>query len=450
MTKSTKKIVTIILIVAICFILVAGIIACVLLVPLQGKKNKYEWNSSNAFDESKDAFTITNEIDTDFNILQLTDMQLWMGGKDNKWTFEMCERLIRAEEPDLVVLSGDNVSGITSPYLLKDVIEFYDELAEELDFYWAPIFGNHDNEIKATPLWSADQYVKSNEKNGRCLFKKGPANLGVDDVELVGNYVINVKEDNKIIQSVYLMDTSSYIDNSESDINAKKAVYNDSKFNVLTEDEKRSISGTGSEMYVTDSQFEWFKWNAENIKSLNNGVEVPALSFTHFALNGVDKAYDELYVNAKNKDYVGENAFKFADDTSGYNEKVTYANLPQGGLGETTSMTFNANEETDTIKGFGSYQYKPGIAVKNTQFTTKAKEFGLYGSFFGHDHENDGVLIYDNIIYGYGLKAGPAPKPWNGSRYFGGTVLIIKSNVPKQLEVEHSIDKMALDYWNKK
>lgn len=84
MTKSTKKIVTIILIAAISFILLAGIIASVLFIPLQGKKNTYMWSKSDTFSESEHVFTITNEVDTEFNMLQLTDMQLWSNGKDNK------------------------------------------------------------------------------------------------------------------------------------------------------------------------------------------------------------------------------------------------------------------------------------------------------------------------------------------------------------------------------
>ncbi len=72
---------------------------------------------------------------------------------------------------------------------------------------------------------------------------------------------------------------------------------------------------------------------------------------------------------------------------------------------------------------------------------------GLKGWFVGHDHENDIIFEYDDVIYGYGLKAGPSPKPWNGSYFFGGTTIVMDSNgniTPKHVQIIK-----AEDYWKK-
>ncbi len=142
---------------------------------------------------------VEKQADKDFVILQLTDMQLWTSSKDNNAAFEIAEQTIKKTNPDLVVFTGDNVSGVGVPELLKVFIKQIEELAQKYNFLWAPIFGNHDNEMRATPNWSGDQYLKvSRENGGHCLFRKGPTNLGDKYGNLLGNYVINVKKANKL------------------------------------------------------------------------------------------------------------------------------------------------------------------------------------------------------------------------------------------------------------
>ena len=76
------------------------------------------------------------------------------------------------------------------------------------------------------------------------------------------------------------------------------------------------------------------------------------------------------------------------------------------------------------------------------------KDLGLKGWFVGHDHENDIVFEYDNIMYGYGLKAGPSPKPWNSSYFFGGTKIVMDET--GQITPTHIITTKASDYWGKR
>ena len=58
--------------------------------------------------------------------------------------FCLPEEVIKRTDPDLVVFTGDNVSGVGVPELLKTFIKKIEALASKYDFLWAPVFGNHD------------------------------------------------------------------------------------------------------------------------------------------------------------------------------------------------------------------------------------------------------------------------------------------------------------------
>lgn len=433
MTYMARKITIIVAIVLASILVVGGIVAAVLFIPLNGKENTYMWHEGQEFNLEKDTFVIEKKAGEEFKILQLTDLQLWASGKDNKRAFEVASEVIDKSEPDLVVLTGDNVSGVTAPYLLKDVIKFFESEAKEHNFYWAPVFGNHDNEVKATPNWSADQYEKVSIKNGgRCLFAKGPNNLGDAYGDTVGNYVITIKEEGKIVQTLYMIDNSVYANYS---------------------DEIREEAGrANSERPITYAQSAWYKWNQENINKLAD-TTVPNMVFTHFASYDAGIAFDK-YVEAKgittndegqfvlkngsvvNKLFIGEEEVEV---TNSQGEKTIVKGLP----------VFDTNTVDNSLigeNGVGGFKYRPGTPLISTGFDSMAKDLGMIGWFFGHDHENDGVIMYNDIIYGYGLKVGPSPKPWNGTDFFGGTVISFNNDASK-INVKHEVVQKSADYW---
>ena len=93
-----------------------------------------------------------------------------MNPKDNKACYDQIRKLVAQTTPDLIATVGDNVSGVTSRFLLKEWIDVMDSF----QIPWAPVFGNHDSEIPMTTLnWQGDQLLKSEY----CLFQKGPSNL---------------------------------------------------------------------------------------------------------------------------------------------------------------------------------------------------------------------------------------------------------------------------------
>lgn len=89
--------------------------------------------------------------DYSFKIMQIADIHLgenswtdWGPEQDIK-TFHVLDSVILAEQPDLIVLSGDQ---LTANNVDENATAYYRTLGEKLSYYgipWALIFGNHDD-----------------------------------------------------------------------------------------------------------------------------------------------------------------------------------------------------------------------------------------------------------------------------------------------------------------
>ena len=253
MTKAKKKKIAIGVISG--FLALVLVIAFILCFPLFGKKHVQVWAVSDEFDINS-IQTVEKNPDEEFKILQLTDLQLWANLSDNKEALEEVDALIEKTSPDLIVLTGDNVSGLTTNFLTRQVIK----CLEKHEIPWATVFGNHDSEGKATLNWQGDRY----EEAEYCLFEKGPSNLYG-----VGNYVVNITENGKVIQSLFMMDNGRYYDYGG-------------------ETGKREI-------YMGYEQMAWYEWNVKGIAE-HEGETVPSMVFTHFALPQTRTAIEELAV----------------------------------------------------------------------------------------------------------------------------------------------------------
>lgn len=178
----------------------------------------------------------------DFKILLFTDLQLWASVGDNKETYRIMDELVEKVQPDLIVLPGDNVSGIDTDILTLSLIK----KMESYGIPWAPVFGNHDDEGNADLSWQGDKF----EEAENCLFSHGPTNLYGD-----GNYFVNIWEGDEVVYSLALMDNGRYYD------------YGDVE----------------KEIYIGYEQIAWFEWNINGVKKAT-GKEVPSMVFSHFAL----------------------------------------------------------------------------------------------------------------------------------------------------------------------
>lgn len=368
MTKAKKKKIAIGVISG--FLALVLVIAFILCFPLFGKKHVQVWAASDEFDINS-IQTVEKNPDEEFKILQLTDLQLWANLSDNKKALEEVDALIEKTSPDLIVLTGDNVSGITTNYLTRQVIKCF----EEHKIPWATVFGNHDAEGKATLNWQGDRY----EEAEYCLFEKGPSNLYG-----VGNYVVNITENGKVIQSLFMMDNGRY-------------------YNYGGETGKKEI-------YMGYEQMAWYEWNVKGIAE-NEGKTVPSMVFTHFALPQTRTAIEEL---AEVEEIVVD-----GEKTQRYVVPEKY--------------------------GFGICAYLPGAAPVDSGFFDLCKELGSTKYFFfGHDHENNASITYDGMTMTYGLKTGPSPAPWNGAEEYGGTLITIGNAADNyKVSIEHIVEEKA-------
>lgn len=199
--------------------------------------------------------------DSKFKIMQLADLHLSTGvgicrdpypphsdsGRQcdaDPRTLEFVERLIEDEEPDLVVLSGDQVNGETAPDAQSALFKIADLLARYKLPYVA-IFGNHDDEgdLDRASLMSLMQQLPYS------MSEPGPP-----DVDGVGNYIVEVlgrgSSTNSAL-SLYLLDTHSY------------------------SPDERQFRGYD---WLKPSQIKWFKNTAQSREKAHN-------EYTHIHMN---------------------------------------------------------------------------------------------------------------------------------------------------------------------
>ena len=154
-----------------------------------------------------------------FKILQVADLHLSTGpgvcrdaeppnhngGKcdADPRTLAFISSVLDDERPDIIVLSGDQVNGETSPDAQSAVFKFA-ALFIERKIPYATIFGNHDDEGSL----SREALMQLTHSLPYSLSESGPTNL-----DGIGNYVIEVLARGQSTHSaltLYLLDTHGY------------------------------------------------------------------------------------------------------------------------------------------------------------------------------------------------------------------------------------------------
>jgi hypothetical protein len=154
-----------------------------------------------------------------FKILQLTDLHLgedpdtdWAPAADQK-TFSLLRKLIKVENPDLIVLGGDQLTGNNVD---ENATVYYDLLADLLESFSIPyalIFGNHDDMDLEVRLpndslvikpakTSRRQLLRSDQRHAHSLVQEGPSH-----VFGVSNYMLSVYQGDNVKLQVVLLDS---------------------------------------------------------------------------------------------------------------------------------------------------------------------------------------------------------------------------------------------------
>lgn len=248
--------------IAVClFIVIALIVVGVLFFPLNGKKHIEIWSADQQFDIAE-IQTIEKER-TDFKILMFTDTQLWADLGKNKECYDQMDVLVEKTQPDLITLPGDLLSAMASRFSINNFIKHMDSYK----IPWAPVYGNHDNEIPMNSLnWQTDKYMDAEY----CLMEKGPSNLYG-----CGNYVINITENDAPVYTLFMLDNGRYIQ------------YDD---------------GSTKEAYMGYEQIAWYEWNVKGIEE-SAGRIIPSMTFSHFAQPEFKEAVEKYGVADENGGY---------------------------------------------------------------------------------------------------------------------------------------------------
>lgn len=180
-----------------------------------------------------------------FKIIQFTDLHFEPEDSRSKQPIQVMRDIIEVENPDLVILTGDIVTG-------NPIKEGWDAVMSPIvkkDIPYAVIFGNHDDEQGLTRKETAKIATSYNG----CVNKvqqKGVSGVLNDAITIRDN----ISKKPRFI--IYLLDSHSY-----------------SKDSI--------IEGYA---WVEESQINWYKQESIKLTNSNNGIPLPALAFLHIPL----------------------------------------------------------------------------------------------------------------------------------------------------------------------
>lgn len=300
----------------------------------------------------------TFTTDRELKIMHLTDIHVgggWLSAKNDSMAINAVVAMVKAEKPDLVVVTGDIVYPV--PYesaALNNLPphKIFATLMETLGVYWVPTFGNHDTEFYS--FYSREEISEyySGEDFKYCLYERGNESL-----DGFGNSVINVKNSQGIItQSIFTIDSHAYTGSGLSSILAMD--YDNIKQN----------------------QVDWYKNIVEKNNEYNNNL-IANLENKDELLSKYDKLNTLLFFHIPLQEYKDawfkyvENGYKDTDDI-----KLIY-----GTAGETGDIIYC------------------GVDGDNL-FETMQALGGKHGIFCGHDHVNNFSIDYKGIRLTYGMS----------------------------------------------
>lgn len=205
--------------------------------------------------------------DTAFRILQITDVHILNDEKKDAKAFKTIDAMVETTNPDMIMFTGDLTSEKENFTAFKTMCEYL----ESFNIPWAFVFGNHEGlDIKYAPdevidpEKIADRQTLSDylETLPNCIYEAGDEN-----VDGMGNYYYNVKDDNgNVITSLIMLDSHSY------------------------DEENNGYD------HFHDNQIKWYENTVKTIAKEVNGDEsevVPSLAFFHVPMKEYMTAYDE-------------------------------------------------------------------------------------------------------------------------------------------------------------
>ncbi len=208
--------------------------------------------------------------DGKFRILQFADIQ------DSAFleyaTYQFIRDSVEETKPDLVVLTGDNISGGGSPTktLAKMAISRFMSIFEKAGVPVAMVFGNHDSEGPA------------NKEDQMAMYESFDCFVGSagEDLTGCGNYNLPIYDakGEKMLYNLWMIDSLTYNRHPEDE---KDVAYYEN-----------DLEGYAC---VHKDQIDWYVKTSNELKEANGGEPVPSMAFQHII---VPEIYDALDKNA--------------------------------------------------------------------------------------------------------------------------------------------------------
>lgn len=190
---------------------------------------------------SQENTTLRFNAEGKFKIAQFTDLHWSHTSPKCAETTATIQSVLKAEKPDLAVLTGDVVTDAPAEPAWKAIIKIF----EDARIPFAVVLGNHDGEAGIS------------KKRIFEILSDSPLFVGEEGPEFIhgtGNYLLPVKGKNGNASALlYFLDSNDY----------------------------PPVTKYGHYDWIHFDQIEWYRQQSTRFTELNNGTPLPALAFFH-------------------------------------------------------------------------------------------------------------------------------------------------------------------------
>lgn len=262
--------------------------------------------------KNEESVTMNFKEDGTFRIMQMTDTHTTDQMYPEVTAF--MEKVLDDYKPDLVVFTGDNVTGgwcLSTPLSVKTAIDKLVAPLDERDIPFTVVYGNHDWQT----LCPKKLQTKFYQMHDNCVMLEGY------------NYIHRTANHNILLKNA---------DNSET------------LFNLwLLDSGSRNIKDEQNP--VMEAQNDWYREACDKITAANGGKVVPSIVFQHVPVEEVSKLFlkaDKDTEGAVHCSHYGDDAY-FVLNT----EKATGDFIGSVGIAYRNSGQYNAWVEKGDVVG---------------------------------------------------------------------------------------------------
>ena len=289
--------------------------------------------------DTKAAAKLQFGSDGNFRIMQISDIQ--DGTLLTPATKKFLKEVVIDAKPDLIVLTGDNISAGSATVgteaidklLVKNGINNFMSVFEEIGIPVAVVFGNHDAEQIVSKEYHMEVYTSYD-----CC-------VAIDEGEALdgcGTYNLPIysSDGSKIAYNLWMIDSNMY--------------------------------DTKGYEHVHQDQLDWYVNKSNELKAQNGGNVVPSMMFQHIIVNEINDVLIDVSESEKNSyEYV---EVEHDDGT------VTYKAI-----------------KPEVLKKGAINEIPCPPSVNGGQFETVVNQGDVVAMFFGHDHKNTFEVSYRGV-----------------------------------------------------